>query len=1009
MRRVRMPAPSGSPEGLCPKCLLARGLDLLAGPASAATAIATDGASVPASPFTGTRLRYFGDYELLAEIARGGMGVVFKARQVSLNRLVALKLMSAGTLATPELVKRFKAEAEAAASLSHPNIVPIHEIGEHQGQHYFSMGLVEGPSLREALAQVRGSKVEARRSQVEVGGPRSEVPSARAAAHSRFEPREAAQLVATVARAVHYAHQRGVLHRDLKPGNILLDPNGTPHLTDFGLAKLVAKDSTLTHTHAMLGTPAYMAPEQARGAAKDVTTAADVYGLGAVLYEALTGSPPFAGGTTFETIRQVLEREPRRPSVFNPAVDRDLETICLKCLEKDPGRRYSSAAGLAADLEKWLRHEPIMARRTGTGERFRKWVRRRPAIAALTVGLALALILGLAGATWEWSRAETSARELRENLYAADIGLAFQAWQSDRVAYARDLLEKWQPGSHADLRGFEWRYLYNLTRPQEEFAFTNATPLAGGVWGSALSPDDRFLATGSGDGQIDIWDFERRQHLQTLKGAPGISYVVYSMAISPDAQTLASTGDHVDQKFVIHLWDLGTFALKRVLRGHTNMLSGVAFSPDGRFLASVGGWPYNTTNVGQIFLWDLDSGTQRSELTGHHCSVGFGGVAFAPSGKTLATAHGDGAIRIWDLQTKQIAQTLEGHRDLVLGVRASPDGTLMASGGIDGSVRLWQLGDRPSGEILGRHLGPVYSVAFSPDGKRLVSGSLDSTARLWDLNRREEIRRFRGHSDRVWSVGFVSDGTRIFTGSSDGSTRLWRAEADRSASDVFPYPNSGAFVLSPEGRWAIWNGGCWSVNGMIRIATITGGLWAFSPDGKRFVTQGSEPGFHVWRVAEGTPQHVRAITTRTNLTGIWPSFFTGREPGRAHQRRHHRRDLVHRFLGGDRVRPRTGSDHHGPRLFARRPLARHRLRQRPNAPVGCEGPDPRPSARRPRVGYQESGVLGRPQVAGHRQHGPDGAPLGDGLRRIPRLARRFRLDVLGGLLAGWSDARLRRG
>jgi len=271
--------------------------------------------AAPSTPVAGTKLRYFGDYELLEEIARGGMGVVFKARQISLNRLVALKLISAGALASEDLVKRFKAEAEAAASLSHPNIVPIHEIGEHEVRHYFSMGLIEGPNLREALSRRRnGSNQLSVFSNQSPGRPKE--------LNTEHWPlNTSAKLVSTIASAVHYAQQRGVLHRDLKPSNILLDAQGEPHLTDFGLAKLIQKESTLTHTHAVLGTPAYMSPEQARGDTKDVTTAADVYGLGAVLYEALTGSPPFGGGTSMETIRQVLDQEPRRPSVLNPSVD----------------------------------------------------------------------------------------------------------------------------------------------------------------------------------------------------------------------------------------------------------------------------------------------------------------------------------------------------------------------------------------------------------------------------------------------------------------------------------------------------------------------------------------------------------------------------------------------------------------------------------------------------------------------------------------------------------------
>jgi len=299
-----------------------------------------------------------GDYDLLEEIGRGGQGVVFRARQKSLNRAVALKVIGLGQWATKAHLKRFRLEAEAAASLEHPCIVPIYEVGEHGGACYFSMGLVEGGQL-DAVAK------------------REPMPI-----------RHAAELIAKLARTVHYAHERGILHRDIKPGNILLDAKGEPHLTDFGLARLVETESTVTRTMEVLGTPSYMAPEQAVGNNARVTSATDVYGLGAVLYQLLTGHPPFAGGTTFETVRLVLDTEPRQPRLLNPKVDRDLATICLKCLEKDPPRRYSSALALAEDLERWLKHEPIQARRTGIFTRGRKWVRRNPAIAALIASLA---------------------------------------------------------------------------------------------------------------------------------------------------------------------------------------------------------------------------------------------------------------------------------------------------------------------------------------------------------------------------------------------------------------------------------------------------------------------------------------------------------------------------------------------------------------------------------------------------------------------------------------------
>jgi len=356
--------PPDSPQQSCGACLL-----------EAAFGAVEPELKTNADGTSSQTLMDFGDYELLEQIGRGGQGVVFRARQKSLNRIVALKVINLGQWASKAHVKRFRLEAEAAARLEHPGIVPIHDVGERDGSCYFSMKFIEGGQLDHVVK-------------------RRPMPI-----------KHAAELIAKVARTVHYAHEHDILHRDIKPGNILLDARGEPHMTDFGLARLVESESSITYTQDVLGTPSYMAPEQAVGNNAAVTSATDVYGLGAVLYQLLTGQPPFAGGTTYETIKLLEDTEPRPPRLLNPKVDRDLSTICLKCLEKDPKRRYSSSLAVADDLERWLKHEPIAARRVGLLVRGRKWVRRNPSIAVMAAMLlALAVPLGMMVWKSEFSR-----------------------------------------------------------------------------------------------------------------------------------------------------------------------------------------------------------------------------------------------------------------------------------------------------------------------------------------------------------------------------------------------------------------------------------------------------------------------------------------------------------------------------------------------------------------------------------------------------------------------------
>jgi serine/threonine protein kinase len=352
-----------------------------------------DGGRATPDRTPGVTVRYFGDYELQKELGRGGMGVVYKARQVSLNRPVALKMIKAGALADEAELRRFQNEAEAVALLDHAGIVPVYEVGEHDGQKFFSMKLVEGGNLANQLPTFKAS------------------------------PRAAATLLAETAEAVHHAHMRGILHRDLKPANILVDAEGHPHVTDFGLAKLIESDIELTASGAIMGTPSYMSPEQAAGRRGTITTATDVYGLGAILYALLTGKAPFAGDSLADTLQAVKERPPESPRKFNANVPRDLETICLKCLEKDPRRRYASAQALADDVRFWLDSRPIAARRVGPTERAWLWCKRKPAIAALAAAVVLAVVGGTAGIFAVQAKANADLRSANGKLDQANTEL----------------------------------------------------------------------------------------------------------------------------------------------------------------------------------------------------------------------------------------------------------------------------------------------------------------------------------------------------------------------------------------------------------------------------------------------------------------------------------------------------------------------------------------------------------------------------------------------------------
>jgi hypothetical protein len=416
----------------------------------------------------GFRIRYFGDYEVLGEMGRGGMGVVYRARQISLDREVALKMIRSEALASDDEIRRFRNEAEVVALLDHPGIVPVYEVGEHEGQVYFSMKFVEGGSLNQRVSGYA------------------------------LEPRRAARLMIGVAGAVHHAHQRGVLHRDLKPANILVDAAGDPYVTDFGLAKRAAIDEGATRSGAVVGTPAYMAPEQASGRRRSITTATDVYGLGAVLYCLLCGKAPFGGESLADTLRQVQERPPEPPRRINLRVARDLEVICLKCLGKEAGRRYGSAAALADDLGRFLKGEPISARPSGRLERGWLWCRRNPVVASLATLLVVALMSVAVLSFLAAGRAlEAKARSDRLR-YGAEVTLAARDFDDGLRALTTDRLATLAPPGpgEADYRGFEWHYLRRQART--ELRIVRVLPDVAEdrveIYGMAISPDGRTLA-----------------------------------------------------------------------------------------------------------------------------------------------------------------------------------------------------------------------------------------------------------------------------------------------------------------------------------------------------------------------------------------------------------------------------------------------------------------------------------------------------------------------------------
>jgi len=829
------PADAG---GLCPRCLAILGTGAPPEP--------PPGRFAGKEPLPTGRIHYFGDYELLEKIDHGGMGVVYRARQVSLNREVAVKLILAGAFASEDFLRRFRDEAETMGKFRHPNIVAIYEVGEHEGQPYFAMEYVAGKTL------------------AKLNGPDS------------LPPREAAGLMITVARAVHYVHERGVLHRDLKPSNVLWDELGQPHVTDFGVAKRLDQLEEFTLTGQVLGAPAFMSPEHVSRQFGGITIRTDVYGLGAILYYLVSGQPPFPEKTAAEIFKAVAEEDPLPPRQLNPSLPADLETICLKCLSKEPARRYANAEEFARDLECWLAGKPILARPPGLLGRQWLLIKRNPVVSTLCAILALSVLVGGAGILREWRLSERNW--IRAEVARREMVTTTQRIQVQKAVEAEELFKRHKPHEALTLLATNARmdpsnrvFLSRLQAALSARSFVQpmTPPLDDGssLFYAQMSPDGTRIVTSDMGNHMRFWD--------AMSGQPaglavGLSGKLEQFAFSGDGRILMT----LITNEAVCFWDARTVEPQRRFpcRGSS---AAADLSPDGFFVA------VGMTN-GQIVVFDRRRPDHEDRWSAHAATVNW--VEFSRDGRFLVTGSDDHMAKLWDVPDgfKFLVSVDQGSEIGCLNL--SPDGARLITFGATNSPRVWEI---PSGRLITTLNGPTFTLtqsAFSPDGARIVLGTTKGDVFLFDAATGGQLLRYEGHANMCMAACFSPDGQRVASCGADNTARIWDVHTGKALVEPIRHEDLVSFLqFDPNGErlmtgspvggvrlWDVFPRAALPLRMREREPALCS---AFSPDGTELWTISNLGAVRVWNTR--TASLVRTIRENGSNQVCWAAFDQG--------------------------------------------------------------------------------------------------------------------------------------